>query len=119
MSNVQISEAAKLAVETNKQKGIEVHFAKVAGKEYLFKPINRAEWKILLKKRNEAMQQAGDDELKKAEVLEQELESLLSIALLYSADPIENVPAGAVQSICDAIMVESGFTGLESEPIKL
>ncbi len=119
MSNVQVSEKAKLAAEEAKAKGLEVHFAKVAGKEFLFKPINRTEWKSLLRKRNEAMTKAGDDELKKADVLEQELESLLDIALLYSTDPIESIPAGAVQSVCDAIMVASGFTGLESEPIKL
>lgn len=119
MTDLKLSEAVRTAAEEAKAKGIEVHFVKIAGKEYLFKTINRLEWKILLKKRNEAMQKAGEDELKKAEVLEQELESLLEVALIYSADKLESIPAGAVQTVCDAIMMASGFAGLESEPIKL
>lgn len=119
MSDVKISPAVKEAADKAKASGFEVSFTKIAGKEFLFRPVNRQEWRGLLKARNAAMLAAGEDKLKQAEVLEQELENLLTVSLIYPDKGLETLPAGTVQTLCDAIMVASGFTGTDSEPVKL
>lgn len=119
MINKQVSEAVALKAEEFKKLGFEVTYTKIAGREFLFRPIVRSEWKLLLKKRNEAMKLVQDDDVKKAEVLEQELENLLSVSLLYPKDNLDTIPAGAIQTLADAVMVASGFAGVDTEPIKL
>jgi len=112
------SEAALAASAGAKEQGYEPLYVKIAGKEFVYRFVERSEWRTLLKARNEAMAQAIDDQAK-LEVAEKEIESLLEVCLIYSTDPIEKLPAGTVQLISDAILVASGFGGLDAEPVKL
>jgi hypothetical protein len=118
--NVEMIPAAlKEAVDAAKASGYEVEMATVARKEYAYRPIKRSEWKALLRKRNEGLIKAGTDELLKAEIMEEEFEYLLSTCLVYTPVPVENLPAGVVQTLADAILAMSGFGGLDSAPIRL
>jgi hypothetical protein len=116
--DVTVSPAMQTAVDKAKADGYEVEKAVIARKEFAYRPITRAEWKVLLKKRNEKLSKAGDD-LLKAEIMEEEFEHLLSICLVYSQVPVDRLPAGTVQTLADAILAMSGFGGLDEEPVRL
>lgn len=117
--NIVLTAEAQQAVADAQIAGFDVMAVTIGGKMYVYRPILRAEWKGLLRKRNEAMQAAGEDDLKKADIMENELEELLKICLVYAPMGIEKMPAGTVQNLADAVLAVSGFAGLDTEPIKL
>ena len=117
--NIVLTAEAQQAVADAQIAGFDVMAVTIGGKMYVYRPILRAEWKGLLRQRNEAMQAAGEDDLKKADIMENELEELLKICLVYAPMGIEKMPAGTVQNLADAVLAVSGFAGLDTEPIKL
>ena len=120
MADVKFTEAAQAAVTQAKAEGFEdVSGVYIGGKEFVFRPVLRSEWRGLLRKRNEALLAAGEDELLKAEVQENEFEDLLNICLLYTPISISKLPAGTVQVLADAILMASGFGGLDTQPVAL
>jgi len=118
-TETKISAAAQAAATAAKENGYDVEFVLIAGKEYVYRPIVRSEWRKLMKERNELMAALEEDKLAQAEALESEYEKILSLCLLYSSVPMANIPAGAVQTLGDAILSLSGFGGLDMTPIKL
>jgi len=118
MTEVTVSDAAKAAAENAKAEGYEPLYTKIAGKEFVYRALERAEWRALVKARNQSMEAAKTD-LEKAEVAEQELEEILKVCLVYSSQPIEKLPAGSIQAVCEMIMADSGFAGPEIQTIKL
>jgi hypothetical protein len=119
MSEQIFSEAMRPAVEAAKAEGFDLEYIKVGGKEFAYRPVMRSEWKTLLRKRNEAILAAGDDEVQKASVMEEEFEELLKVCLVYSPVAIEKLPAGSVQVLVEAILAMSGFSGADISPVKL
>lgn len=119
MTENVLTDAAQAAVKAAQAAGHEVMAVAIGGRTFVYRPILRGEWKQLLRKRNEGIQAAGDDELKKADIMEGELEELLKVCLIHSPIGIDMMPAGTVQNLADAILALSGFAGLDAEPIKL
>jgi len=117
--SIELAPELKEAVEKAKSAGYEVELAEIGRKHYAYRPITRLEWKALLKKRNENLSKAGENEVLKAEIMEEEFEYLLSVCLVYSPVDVAKLPAGAVQTLADAILAMSGFGGLDSEPVRL
>jgi hypothetical protein len=116
---MELSTEIKEAVEKAKASGFEVELAEIGRKQYAYRPVTRTEWKSLLKRRNENLAKVGDDEVAKAEIMEEEFEYLLSVCLVYCHTDVAKLPAGTVQTLADAILAMSGFGGLDSEPVRL
>jgi predicted HNH restriction endonuclease len=112
-----ISDEAKAAAEKAKAEGLVTMFIVIAGTQYVYRPINRKEWREHLKTQNKAIAEAGEDKVKIFEVQEDAKEALVEAALVYNESSV--VPAGAIDILSDVILIESGFGPPETEPIRL
>jgi hypothetical protein len=112
-----IGAEAKAAAEKAKADGIAPMFIVIAGNQYVYRPVNRKEWREHLKKQNAALAEVGEDRAAAFEVQEDSKEALVYSALIYRDGSI--VPAGAIDVLSDAILIESGFGPPETEPIRL
>jgi hypothetical protein len=112
-----ISEGAQAAADKAKEEGFEPMFIIVAGQQFVYRPMSRKEWRQHLKKQNVAIKAAEEDQTAIFEVQEDAKESLVEFALIYQESKV--MPAGAVEILSDAILIESGFGPPDTEPIRL
>lgn len=118
MSNT-VSKEAKEAAEEAKAEGFQPMYVKISGQEYVYRGVTRQEWRDLLQRQNVRIAEAGEDAVKIAAIKEDEMEELVKASLVFPVEIAENMPAGVVQSLADAVLLESGFAGPEMEPVKL
>jgi len=116
---LDLSEAARKAILTAKEAGYEPVFTKISGKEFVYKPVTRKQWRELRTRMSEAASKIDqDDDLAAAELREEELERLVRMCEVYYENS-ENLYAGTVDSLSDSILLSSGFGGAEVDPIRL
>jgi peptidyl-tRNA hydrolase len=112
-----ISVEARAAADIAKSEGKEPCFIVAANRQFVYRPLGRKEWRHQLKAQNEKIAAAGDDIVSIAEIKEDAKEEMVKSALIYTE--VTDLPAGVVEVLADAILLESGFGPPESEPIRL
>jgi hypothetical protein len=111
-------EAVK-ASEGAKKKSLVPVFIRISNIEFLYRSLNRKEWRSMVKDQNVAITEAGEDLVQIAEVKEDAKEKMVKAALIWSSFKGRNLPAGAVEVLADAILLESGFGPPDNEPIRM
>lgn len=119
MAEQKISEEAREVAKQLKEAGYEPMLTRIAGKEYVYRGVTRKEWREILDARNKKLVAAGEDLVKQAEIEENGIEELAKLCVAYPSMDISKQPAGVYQALSDAILLESGFTGPQIEPIRL
>ena len=122
---MQLSKEIRKIVNDAKSAGQAPIMATIAGQEYIYRSINRAEWRSVMVERNKGLKEleelgeaATDEQL--AEFEDTQMKAIIDVACLYPSDmKPDSLPAGALQSLSEYILQESGFGGAEVEPIKL
>ncbi|RMG69778.1 MAG: hypothetical protein D6710_08305 [Nitrospirae bacterium] len=116
----KVSEQAQAAADRLKEQGYTPVYTVIAGQEFVFRPITRAEWRELIRRRNQQAAEAGDNQIAIAEIQEDSAEEFTKMAVVYPENfDVSKAPAGIVNSLSDAILLESGFAGPDVEPVKL
>jgi len=119
MTQSTVSAEVQAAADKAKEEGLEVVYTRIAGKEFLFRPVDRSEWRQLISRRNKLLMDAGEDQAKAVEIQEDEMEELVRSCLLFPEVEVEKLRAGVVGTLGDQIMFESGFGGADIEPVRL
>jgi hypothetical protein len=115
-----ISAEVQAAADKAKAQGFQPVYVKISGQEYLYRGVTRQEWRDLLQRQNQKIAAADEDLVKIAAIKEDEMEELVKTALMYPSLPANgSIGAGVVQSLADAVLLESGFAGPEMEPVRL
>ncbi len=112
-----ITPEAKAAADKAKENGIQPSFIVAANRQYVYRPLGRKEWRTQLRVQNEKIAAAGEDLVAIAEIKEDAKEEMVQSAILYQEG--DQLPAGIVEMLADAILIESGFGPPDSEPIRL
>ena len=94
-------------------------YLRVAGIEFVYRSLGRREWRTQIKQQNEAIIEAGDDLVGVAEAKEDAKEIMVDSAVLWKSSKLKELPAGAVEVLSDAILLESGFGPPDTDPVKL
>jgi hypothetical protein len=116
----EISKEAQAAADKAKVDGHQPMYTVISAQEYVYRGITRAEWRDLLDRQNTKIADAGEDPVKVASIKEDEMENLVKAGLIYpDFEDNMKVGAGVVQSLADAVLLESGFAGPEVEPVRL
>ena len=103
-------------VDETKAKGFKVFSISHEDDFYIYRNINRAEWRDLLKRRNLT---GEDNALEVRDQLEEEVVTLALMSPTLTPEQINNLPAGVVSMLSDRIMFASGFGQLEAEAVPL
>lgn len=103
-----------------KAKGHIVQAITIAGTRYIYRSLNRAEFRklqeVLTAEAEAAKKTVAEDKLEQeALAIRDRGEDRLVKTALVSPEITENTPAGAVTTLADLIMQASGF-GVETEP---
>lgn len=123
-----VSKEAQAAADALKAKGGSPIYIVIAGTEFVYRPINRNEWrelkdsmtrKIAEFQGNEKDPDSPEAAIKLDQLREEEMVKVMEIAKVYYADSIDDCPAGVVDALSNAIMESSGFAGPETMPQKL
>jgi hypothetical protein len=114
-----VSKEAKKAAADAKTEGFQPMYVKISGNEYVYRGVTRQEWRDLLQRQNLKIAESGEDAVKIAAIKEDEMEELVKASLIYPTEVNDNIAAGVVQSLADAVLLESGFAGPEMEPVRL
>jgi hypothetical protein len=115
-----IPDNIKQKVEEHKSKGFMVCALPISGVKYIYRSLNRAEYKsiqdLLTKEAEVVKKNATEEEVAAAAAAIKDTGELqlVKIALIYP-ELTENTPAGVVATLADRIMEASGF-GVEVEP---
>lgn len=111
------------AIDALKKTGFSVFSVTLSGKRYIYRSINRAEFRQLQKQLAEDTEklktsgQTADAQL--AEIREKAEERLVKLAIVGEvAASMDNELAGAITTLADLVMQASGF-GVETEPQQL
>ena len=116
----KISKEAQAAANAAKEQGFQPMYTTISTREYVYRGITRAEWRELLDRQNTNIAEAGEDPVKIAAIKEDEMENLVKTGLLYpELNDKAQIGAGVIQSLADAVLLESGFAGPEVEPVRL
>ena len=103
-SNVQ--EAAEQA----KKDGFRPYCVSINGQNFVYRPIKRSEWKGLTRRQNTELIDAQEDPIKLTEIKEKYIEEIVQMCVLWSEVPVDdNLGAGYVETLSDAILIDSGF----------
>ena len=116
----KISKEAQAAADAAKEQGFQPMYTLISNQEYVYRGITRAEWRELLDRQNVKVAEVGEDPVKIASIKEDEMENLVKAGILFpDLSDGTQFGAGVVQSLADAILLESGFAGPEVEPVRL
>ena len=116
----EISKEAQAAADAAKEQGFQPLYTVISNQEYIYRGITRSEWRELLDRQNKNIADSGEDPVKIAAIKEDEMENLVKMGLIYpELDSEAQIGAGVVQSLADAVLLESGFAGPEVEPVRL
>lgn len=118
-AKAEASEDALAEIEKHKKAGYEPVYLRVSSIEFLYRSLGRKEWRKQIRTQNEAIVEAKDDLIKIAEAKEDAKEDLVASALLWQSTKRTDLPAGAIEVLSDAILLESGFGPPETDPVKL
>lgn len=113
------SNEALKAIEKHKGEGFEPVYLRVSGIEFVYRSLGRKEWRVQIKTQNDIIIAAGEDLVAIAEAKEDAKEEMVASALLWKGTKREDLPAGAVEVLSDAILLESGFGPPDTDPVKL
>lgn len=114
-----LSEEAKAALKKIKAEGHRPSYIIIANQEYIYRGINRKEWREIVSKRNQRIVEAGEDQAMIAEIQEDEVELITSMCLLYPEFALNSIGAGTVQHLADLVLFEAGFGGPDVQAVKL
>lgn len=115
-----IPENVQTQIDELKQLGFVVQAITIAGTKFIYRSVNRGEFRrlqeALTREAEEAKKTLKEDELEQAalQIRDRGEDRLLNLGLIYPAIS-ENTPAGALSTLADLIMQASGF-GVETEP---
>ena len=116
----KISKKAQAAADAAKSDGFQPMYTMISNQEYVYRGVTRSEWRELLDRQNKKILEAGEDPVKVASIKEDEMENLVKAGLIYpELGDDSQVGAGIIQSLADAVLLESGFAGPEVEPVRL
>jgi len=113
-----LSEKAKEAIDQAKEQKIDTLYTRIAGREYIYRPITRKEWRTLRERMAARTKEAEDNPEILALIKEEELESLVELARVYYENN-DTMYAGVIDTLSDAILLSSGFGGVEFDPVRL
>jgi hypothetical protein len=98
------------ACEKAKSSGYIPYWLIVNGYSFVYRPVNRKEWREFSRDQNRELMAAADDSELHVEIKNQYTEKLVKECLLYSEIPVDDTcGAGYVDTLFDAILVDSGF----------
>lgn len=110
------------SINAAKAAGHSVFSIKLSGKQFIYRSINRSEFRQLQKQLaedTEKMKTSGlSAESQVSEIREKAEERLIKIALLSDSSTLDQELAGAITTIADLVMQASGF-GVDAEPTQL
>lgn len=115
----KLSEEAQKALDVAKEKGLRPSYIIIANQEYIYRGINRKEWREIVSKRNNAIMAAEEDQVKIADIQEDEVELIAGLCLVYPEYDINTIGAGTVQHLADLVLFEAGFGGPDIQAVKL
>jgi hypothetical protein len=115
----ELSKEVKAALDTIKKEGHRASYVTIANQEYIYRGINRKEWREIVSKRNQRIVEAGEDQAMIAEIQEDEVELITSMCLLYPEFALESIGAGTVQHLADLVLFEAGFGGPDIQAVKV
>jgi len=116
----KISKEAQAAADAAKEQGFQPMYTLISNQEYVYRGITRSEWRELLDRQNKNIADVEEDPVKVAAIKEDEMENLVKTGLLYpDLGDGAQIGAGVIQSLADAVLLESGFAGPEVEPVRL
>ena len=123
MSKLKLSDEIKKKIDAVKSNGHSVYHIEIEGHTYVYRSINRQEYRALQRKMADAGREAEDD-VALAALKDDGEEELVTMAMIWpevqsrldisAATKI----AGAVTTVSDKIMQASGF-GVDAEPQQL
>ncbi len=106
----EIPDTIAKAVEEARDKGFRPYWIMLNGYNFVYRPINRKEWRELTKTQNRAMMEAQDDPEIQVDLKNEQTEKMVRTCLIYSDVPVDdNLGAGYVDTLFDVILVDSGF----------
>ena len=98
------------AVEGAKKAGLRPYWIMLNGFHFIYRPINRKEWREMTRSQNKEMLAAQDDTEKQVDIKNEYTEKTVIQCLIYSDIPVDDsLGAGYVDTLFDAILVDSGF----------
>jgi len=117
---LDITDEARAAYEQAKEDGYEPVYIRIAAIEFVYRALGRKEWRTLVRAQNERAMAADQDMILLAEAKQDGVEEIAKAGLIWSSKPLDDkVPGGCTEVLSDVILVESGFTGADTDPIKL
>ena len=119
LKTMTVNPEAQKALDDAKALGLRPSYIIIANQEYIYRGINRKEWREIVSKRNNAIIDADEDQVKIADIQEDEVEFITSLCLLYPEYDTNTIGAGTVQHLADLVLFEAGFGGPEIEAVKL
>jgi len=106
----QLPEEAKEVVERAKAAGKRPYWVVINGITFVYRPVTRREWRNLMREQNEALSKTIDDPVGQLEVKNDYTELTVKTCMIWSEVPIDDdLGAGYVDSLCEAVLVDSGF----------
>jgi hypothetical protein len=114
-----LSDIAKAEAKSAKKAGFAPSYLRIGGREFLYRALGRKEWREQIKAQNVKIVDAGEDHVLIAEIKEDAKEDMVKAGLLWTELGDSEMPAGTIEMLADAILLESGFGPPESEPVRL
>lgn len=119
VEELKLSEEAEAALEAIKKTHRAVNYVIIANQEYIYRGINRKEWREIVSERNKRIVEAEEDQAAIAEIQEDEVELITSKCLLYPEFALDDIGAGTVQHLADLVLFEAGFGGPDIQAVKM
>jgi len=105
-----LPEDVKEAAEKAKADGFRPYWITLNGVSFVYRPIKRKEWRELTRAQNKELVASQEDPLELAEIKAKYVEEIVKMCVLWSELPIDdNLGAGYVETLSDAILIDSGF----------
>lgn len=105
-----IPEDIKKAVNSAKENNQRPYWIMLNGFNFIYRPITRKEWRDITRAQNKEMIAAQDDSERQVDIKNEYTEKTVTQCLLYSDVPVDDtLGAGYVDTLFDAILVDSGF----------
>lgn len=105
-----LPEGVREAADKAKKEGLRPYWVTLNGISFVYRPIKRKEWRELTRKQNKELIDVGEDQLALAEIKSKYVEEIVGMCVLWSEIPVDdNLGAGYVETLSDAILIDSGF----------
>ena len=115
-----IPQEVKEASEKAKAEGLTPYWLSINSYSFVYRPITRKEWKTITRDQNKEILEADEDLEKQLDIKNHYTELLVKNCLVYSDISVdESFGAGYVDTLFEAILVDSGFGQPDQPSIRL